>query len=122
MDLLEKEFSRQGIITDHVFPTRTPIGFKEKRDPPKLAPRLAKRFFDNMSQRIKPLMKVRDAMDKVYSKGYFENHYPEADSELKKTLHEEAMVAHNRLREPAVEKEDENKSPSISITLNLGRG
>ena len=120
-DLLARNTSE--ITTDHLFPTRTPTPFDGDPKPKKMAGKIASRFLSGLVGRIKPLMKVRDAMDKVYSKGYFEQHYRGADKELKKLLHDEALLAHSKMKDPEVEGEekDEKESHPLVININLGR-
>ncbi len=122
--MLESKFQKggPGFITDHIMPTKTPVPFRGKHTPMRMPSSLASRVFKRLTHRVKPMMKVRDAMDKVYSKGYFQNHYPDADGELKQTLHKEAMVAHSRLRaqEEAPEEDHGLLGPKMSITINLG--
>lgn len=125
MEDLQNKFQTGGLVTDQIFPTKTPVPFKGKPRPPMRAASIADRFFNNLTRRIKPLMKVRDAMDKVYSKGYFENHYPEADEELKHVLHSEALEAHARLR--ATDNSDEHEERKegllggLTININVGK-
>jgi hypothetical protein len=70
---------------------------------------LADRVLKRLIKRIKPTMKVRDAVNKVYGNGYFESHYKGADKELKGLLHREALAADGE--------ESDDKKPTIQITI-----
>jgi len=123
-DLLARNNSE--ITTDHIFSTRTPTPFDGDPRPKKISGKIASRFLSGLVGRIKPLMKVRDAMDKIYAKGYHEQHYRGADKELKKLLHEEALVAHAKMRDQEVEEEDdaedEHESRPLVVNIHIGKG
>jgi hypothetical protein len=71
-----------------------------------------------------PLLNVKSELDKVYSNGYFENYYPDADKLLKGALHEKAMDAwanadeFGSSDEPAEEKNEQERT--INVVINLG--
>jgi hypothetical protein len=75
-----------------------------------------------LRERIEPLLEARDQANKVYNTTYFENHYPNADRDLKTALHEKVMNAHSRLRaeDDGENSMDEGKSP-VTIILNIGK-
>lgn len=114
-------------LSDTLFPTHTPVPFGgDGEAPPSMAATLAAKFFSKFTRRIKPIMKVRDAMDSVYSKGYFENHYRDADKDLKKLLDKEARVAHSLLlskEDPPCcddeEEEEEEGNGGVVVNINL---
>lgn len=123
--MLDKSLSQGSKVhlSDTLFPTHTPVPFGgDGEAPPSMAATLASKFFNKFTRRIKPLMKVRDAMDSVYSKGYFENHYREADKDLKKLLDKEAKVAHSLLLSkediPCEDKEETGGGVVVNINLS----
>jgi hypothetical protein len=112
------------MITDHIFPTGSPLPNHRIAGPPKpkkMNGKIAERVLSGIIERIKPVMKIRELMDKVYSNGYFERHYPEAEQELKNHLHNEAMVAHSKMRAPDHSEPDGDEGKSITININLGK-
>jgi hypothetical protein len=67
-------------------------------------------------------LEARAQANKVYSNSYFENHYPEADKDLKSKLDEKIMAAHSRLKSGDDEEEqEEQNAPGITIVLNIGK-
>ena len=91
---------------DTIFPTKSPVAFGQKKRPLRLSTMAAKFGLKTVHDRISELMHARKDVNKVHSEGYFENHYPEADGELKGLLHEKVMLAHSRLNNPNPDKED----------------
>jgi hypothetical protein len=87
---------------------------------------LLRKLSDKHERLLTPLLKVKKEADKVYSKGYFENHYPDADKHLKSMLHEKVMAAWSnslngngkKVKEKEVDVHRESPL-SISITINL---
>lgn len=76
-----------------IFGTKSPVDFihGEKPERPEYAPepnRLKK-----LALQVGPLLGVKSMLDKVYSHGYFETHYPDADRTMKRLLHDKAMGA-----------------------------
>lgn len=127
MSMLDRSLT-QGTkvhLSDTLFPTHTPVPFGgDGKAPPSMAASLAAKFFSKFTRRIKPIMKVRDAMDSVYSKGYFENHYRDADKDLKKLLDKEAKIAHSLLLSKedlpdCDEEKEEERSGGVIVNINL---
>jgi hypothetical protein len=85
-----------------------------------------RRYF-KLLKKVKPLLEVKKEADEVYSRGYFENHYPDADKTLKRMLHQKAMDAWARSRSDDTgddEKEEageDNHGRTVNITICLGR-
>ena len=76
---------------------------------------------EKLCEQIEPLLQTKKTLDKVYSNGYFENHYPEADKKLKGLLHDRAMVAWAMAEHYIpVEKHEEGHGKNISVVINLG--
>lgn len=82
-----------------------------------------------LAKRMGPLLETKSILDKVYSNGYFENHYPDADELLKKTLHDRAMQAWAHAKafgknDKEVESEDESgereEEKNINVVINIG--
>ena len=124
MGMLDPTQENKVHVSDTIFPTHTPVPFGgDGVRPSSMASTLAAKFFDKFTKRIKPIMKVRDAMDNVYSKGYFENHYGDADKALKKILDKEAKVAHSLLiatDEPvSTDSCEEDSGEGVVVNINL---
>ena len=105
---------------DTIFPTKSPIEFGQKKRPERLSAMASKYGLKTVHDRINELMEARKDVNKVHSEGYFENHYPEADGELKGLLHEKVMLAHSRLENPEPDEHDdhEEKPKGITIVVN----
>jgi hypothetical protein len=106
-----------------IFDTKSPVEFGQKSKPRKLSKKVAATGLASLNELISPTLEVRKEMNEVYGSGYFENHYPDADKELKDNLHNKAMVAHSNMQS----KEREGKAtplikeaPSILIVVNNG--
>jgi len=122
-DSLESEFDRRVPI---IFPTRSPINSlagppEETKYAEEITPKYSGRF-------MKKLLESKRDLDEVYSKGYFENHYPEADKQLKEFLHGKTMTswAKTMKEEPSYEEEEHNDkeehpSGGITIVLNVNK-
>jgi hypothetical protein len=68
-----------------------------------------------------PLLEAREVADKVFSGGYFERHYPKADSLLKDLLHKKAMLAWSRAANDSIqERVEPTPKSNIQITVSLG--
>lgn len=126
---------KNGLFTTHSPITRGEEPKPENQKSSKLAQRLKV-----ISARLNNLLQARTEADKVYSNGYFENHYPKADKQVKNLLHEKVMLAHSRAlnndispeeikesAEPALlapmelaHEEKEAKSKGVSITIAVG--
>ena len=101
---------------DQVFPSHTPVPFEdgtEVKEVPKFGASLADRFYKKFTRRIYPLLKVRETMDKVYSNGYFQQHYRDADIDLKRELNNQAKIAHSRLLAEDDSMQDEHYEEEI---------
>lgn len=108
-----------------IFPTRSPISSlagppEETKTPPDedFMPRYSGKFMSR-------LMEARKDLNKVYSEGYFENHYPEADKSLKQFLHERALASWAKaLREkpePEHEEEEHEEKQQVTVVINLNK-
>ena len=108
-----------------IFETGSPVdrlsGDKPKR-PSRIAPngRLAE-----LASRVGPLLHTKQILDKVYSNGYFETHYPDADKTLKGLLHQRAMDAwahaeHFGSDESNMLETKESGEKQVKIVINLG--
>lgn len=75
-------------------------------------------LLQRLLKKLKPLLHAKEATNKIHSQGYFENHYPEADSTLKEVAHQHVMSALSHARELAGDERSEGKS--ISINIHLG--
>ena len=103
------------------FPLRSPISNlgghpEETKVPPPMG------FKPKYSEKaMKILMEARKNLNKIYSDGYFENHYPEADKDLKNHLHEQTMSSWTNAmnkEEKAEEAGEENKQITVVININ----
>jgi len=113
-----------------IFPVSSPIdrsfGSTELKAPKPMSDEIFDTKYKKMLKKVRPLLEVKEEADKVYSNGYFENHYPEADKKLKSLLHEKAMDAWARSlssKDAKVEDEEEEEKAekkAISITISLG--
>jgi hypothetical protein len=101
--------------------SRSPIKQGDKLQPNKLRSRAANASVEKWRNKLMPLINARKILNKVYSNGYFENHYKEADADLKKVLHEQTMAAHSRLKakeEPPVDSEEPCDTRALTININ----
>lgn len=127
------------MIKNGLFTVHSPIQREEEPSPEKMkTSRIAKRL-KILSARVNGLLKARETCDKVYSNGFFENHYPKADKRLKELLHEKCMLAHSRALNddlapeevndaaqapvvvPQKEEPEEREEKPISVTISVGR-
>jgi hypothetical protein len=80
-----------------IFPTNSPVdrlgGTSDAKEPYPCNSKLYKETSARLLRKLSPLLQARKEADKVYSKGYFENHYPEADKQAKRMLHSRVMNA-----------------------------
>lgn len=104
-------------IANGLFSSKSPIDMNKRREEPRrLRSKVAERIIKGLSNRLKRLLEARDEVNKVHSEGYFENHYPDADKELKGLLHDKVMTAHSRMRADD-DYEEEDRKPSITIKI-----
>lgn len=75
-------------------------------------------LFKRLAKKLRPLLDARKAINEINSQGYFENHYPEADTNLKEMAHQQVLSALSHARELAGD--DESEGRSISINIHLG--
>jgi len=118
---VEAGFDRRVPI---IFPTRSPINSlagppEETKSAEEMIPKYSGKF-------MKRLLESKRDLDDVYSRGYFENHYPEADKQMKQFLHDKTMTVWAKaLKEKTSheeeEKEDKNKEPNITIIVNVNK-
>lgn len=101
-----------------IFPTGSPV---DRADGPLNAPSYRSGRLRKLARSQESLLGVRKILDKVYSNGYFGNHYPEAEKLLKQSLHERAMQAWAGLREGKSDEPDGDEGISLNITINLGK-
>jgi hypothetical protein len=83
-------------INHIIFPSNSPVdvqGGDRVKSPKKLKPGLFEKRNLFRARKFMPLLKAREEADRVYSNGYFENHYKDADKQLKSMLHEKVMDA-----------------------------
>ena len=107
-----------------IFETGSPVD-RTQGDKPKRPGRSAPTgSIDKLCAQIEPLLQTKKVLDNVYSNGYFENHYPDADKKLKNLLHDRAMLAwaHAEHYVPLEESEKTGDShgKNISVVVNLG--
>jgi len=118
--------------SNSIFPSGSPIervwtGSTDLKAPKPLDGEIFDRRYFKLLKKVKPLMEIKKEADEVYSRGYFENHYPEADKTLKRMLHQKAMDAWARSRgndDDSEEKEEageDNHGRTVNITICLGR-
>lgn len=110
-----------------IFPSNSPVTNLEpvKKLPSILPRKKFGRLADLAMSRIKPLLKMREKIDKVHADGYFENHYPNADKKLKSLLHEQTLAAWGNAENDSQEVltvSDDKKTlggKTISVTINI---
>lgn len=112
-----------------IFPSKSPVSLLGDQPKPP-ATRSRKTLRDIAAEhhrKLTPLLRVKEEADKVYSNGYFEQHYKEADRLLKQLLHDKVMNAWAAALND--EKEEAEELPAISqglkkninsITINMG--
>lgn len=99
------------MISNGLFTTHSPISRGEEPTPERMKTnRLAQRL-KVISARLNNLLKTREEADRVYSNGYFENHYPKADKQLKNLLHEKVMLAHSRALNDELDSDETGGEP-----------
>lgn len=116
-----------------IFPTKSPVdrsgGTSDVKTPNPIKRAKYRRLADRLAKQIIPLLSSKRDVDQVYSNGYFENHYPEADKKLKRVLHDKVMADWaNALNEDEDEDEEKEEKKSkrvfgdgtLTININLG--
>src|SRR3972149_9512527 len=77
---LEENFDKKMAI---IYPTHSPVnmlgGQPNTKAPRPLGTSVFRKLSKIIMERLSPLINVKKDMDDVYSKGYFENHYPKLD-------------------------------------------
>ena len=110
-----------------IFPTESPVKQLdgEVQTPP--APLEAREYKERSAKllcKLHPLIQARMEADKVYSNGYFERNYKDADKKLKRLLHERVRDAWAHSLSPDDEEVERPKgglgSSGITIQINLG--
>lgn len=104
-----------------IFPTGSPV---DRAAGPLLAPTFRRGRLRDLAKLHGSLLETRKIMDKVYSNGYFGNHYPEAEKLLKQSLHERAMQSWAGLKEGKLVEHSEpdgDEGINLNITINLGK-
>jgi len=114
---LEKNFDRRMSV---IYPTQSPINSlagppEETEEPEPMIPKFSGRFMNK-------LLESRECLEKVYSNGYFQTHYPEADKNIKEFLHQKTMNSWAR----ALEKDDsegheEKEGHSLTVVINVNK-
>ena len=116
---LEKSFDRRMSI---IYPTQSPINSlagppEETEEPEPMIPKFSGRF-------MKRLLESREDLEKVYSNGYLQTHYPEADKNLKEFLHQQTMNSWAK----ALDKEDDDhkepdgdEAPNFTVVININK-
>jgi hypothetical protein len=117
-------------INHIIFPTGSPVdvqGGEKVKAPKKLKRGLFEKNSLLRDRKLQPLLRARDDADKVYSKGYFENHYKDADKDLKGMLHEKVMDAWANSIGTGSDKKSEKvavvdpkKGLSLNISITIG--
>ncbi len=106
-----------------IFETRSPVDqiAGSPKVPRKRAPKGRLRALIDQTE---PLLLAKKTLDKVYSNGYFENHYSRADTTLKGLLHKRAMDAWAHAEHFGSEKQGpetpEAKDGPIKLIINIG--
>lgn len=82
----------------------------------------ARSYLSEIERRIRLCLEARAEADKIFSNGYFENHYPTADKLLKKLFHEKCMYAISHMmsdepEEEAPEEVEEQESSNSKVTI-----
>jgi hypothetical protein len=109
-----------------IFPTNSPLhtlAGEKVETPLPMTGALHALAKEQQERKLQPLLKARKDTEKVYSKGYFENHYKDADKKLKKLLHEKVMAAWaNSISDDQgpVEEPKEKKGLSLNLTISTG--
>ena len=110
-----------------IFPTNSPVhtlGGEKVEAPKPISGALHALAKKKHARRLQPLLEARKAAEKVYSKGYFENHYKDADKKLKSLLHEKVMDAwaNSISDDDGYEEKEESKGGlSLSISIDAGK-
>jgi len=117
---LEDSFDRKVAI---IFPTNSPVNRLSGSSDVETPMPLKRGVFSGLSKRIlnklKPLLKAQENSNKVYSNGYFEGHYPDADKKLKGLLHDSTMAAWaNAMSE---EEEEERNESNVTLTICINK-
>lgn len=115
---LEADFDRRMAV---IFPTKSPVN--SLAGPPeetKIAKEIMPKFSGKFMQK---LLESKRNLDGVYSNGYFENHYPEADKNLKEFLHEKTMnswakALEKKNDESSEHEEGEDRGLTVVININ----
>ncbi len=79
-----------------IFSTHSPVDILDRKKQRPLSvksPSILRKLASSVEAKIKPLLQVKEEVDRVYSNGYFENHYPDADKTLKDTLHQKVLAS-----------------------------
>lgn len=71
----------------------------------------------DLSKKLQPLVEAKQQIDSAYSQGYFENHFPEADSKLKELAHQKVLSALDHARSLVSAPAESEKSININIKL-----
>lgn len=103
-----------------IFPTSSPVDVQDGRKvsaPKSLGRGLFEKATELRDHKLIPLLKVREDADRVYSNGYFENHYSEADKRLKGLLHEKVMAAWGNSLGKGSAAPKKKKDGSVPISL-----
>jgi len=122
-DLEENFDSRIPII----FPTKSPVsamtGESDVEPPEPIDSGVFSRLSKAIKKKLMPLISAKKDMDDVYSRGYFERHYPDADENLKGLLHEHAMSswAHAMGNDGHEEPDGDEKPAQIMLTININK-
>jgi len=124
---LEKDFDKRVSI---IFPTNSPVsamsGESDVETPEPMGTGIFSKISQAIKKRLSPLISAKKNMDDVYSKGYFERHYPDADKNMKGLLHEHAMSSWAHAMDDSPDnnhdEEAEGESPhQITLTININK-
>lgn len=79
------------------------------------------RISARMLKKLSPLLQAREEADKVYSNGYFQRHYPQAEKKIKRLLHDKVMHSWaNALNEDDPEPKA-GLGSGVVIHINIGK-
>lgn len=102
-----------------IFSSKSPVTQGNEPTPEYMPLDELKNRHQQMKCRLKEALKVRKDMDEVYSKGYFENHYPKADRRLKELLSQRANLAISRMDNYEKDNDSEEKK-GFQLTIKVG--
>lgn len=109
-----------------IFPTGSPVKHGQKKKPQLLTDKEADKKLGKVGGRLWNLITARKEANEVYGDTYFENHYPDADRDMKTLIDKKLQLAHSRLLAKETKEEKEKEVPhaephgGVTIVLNIG--